>query len=296
MHSITGATNADIKPASLMMWESYDYVREKQPKDFFYHLLVNEPNLNPEQLRLLWIDDRIAATVLVAKREMNSGNGSLVLGGIGDVAVHPDFRGKGLSIAILQNAVDYMIANGYDVSTLYSGHEGLYEKVGYQRISSRGHVAGVVAGDPVAFTRTKDWSIAKTLFERSISLLPGGMIRSQDYWEQYIVGRWLRTADIVYSKDNSAYVMVVDAEEANTVSLVDGGYADSIDQLVDLLRTEFAGMQLSSPSTDVVNPLLQAIKAAVIEPDEQPWCGIMARTLSDISMPPHFLDMDVDRF
>jgi predicted N-acetyltransferase YhbS len=296
MQTISGATASDLEQASLMMWESYDYVKAKEERDFFYKLLINEPELDPEQLRIVRVDGRIAATVFVARRTMFDGWDNLRLGGIGNVAVHPDFRGKGLSILILQDAVDYMAQIGCHVSTLYSGHVGLYERVGYERLSGRGQVKGRVPGEPVHFQRTKDWSIAEALFAGSISRLPGGMVRSEMYWRRYIAGRWLPSTDIVYSNDYSAYVIIADGGEPETVELLDAGYSDNIEQLENLLRTQFSGLNLSSPSADLANPLLSAINSVVVDASVESSCGLLARTFDGRALPPSFLDMSVDRF
>lgn len=296
MQRICGATASDIGIATLMMWESYDYVRNSREKDFFYNLLLNEPGFEPEQLRLLWDGDRVAATVMVANRTMFDGKENVRLGGIGNVAVHPDFRGKGYSLALLEDAIDYMGRIGCQVSTLYTGHRGLYERVGYVQVPGRGFVKGHVSGEAVEFMRTKDWRAAKDLFESSISRLEGGMVRSAEYWEKGVAGKHLDAADIVYSEDRTAYVIATGGAEQGSIQLLDGGYADKLDQLTDLLKTAFAGRYITSPGSDFENPVLLGVKSAVEEPLEESACGLFARTLGGRAMPKHFFDMSVDGF
>lgn len=291
---ISGATASDLRAATLMMWESYDYVKNSKEQDFFYHLLMTEPGFQPEQLRLLWDDNRIAATVMVANRTMVDSGEKIKLGGVGNVAVHPDYRGKGYSVALLEDAIEYMSGIGCQVSTLYTGHKGLYEKVGYIQMPGRGFVKGYVPGDTVDLRCTKDWRSAMRLFEGSISTLDGGMVRSAEYWEKCIATKHLESADIIYSDNSSAYVIVTEVPE--TLQILDGGYAEDLDELVQLLKTAFSGRHITSPGSDFRNPVLQAVKSAVSEPVEEPACGLFARTFGDQVMPKQFLDMSVDGF
>ncbi len=296
MQIITGATANDIKPASLMMWEAFNCAATNRGKDYFYNLMTNEPYFEPEQLRLVKIDGRIAATVVVAIRAVFTDAEILLLGGIGNVAVHPDFRGRDLSLVILQNAIEYMTQRGFHASILYSGHIGLYEKVRFERMQRHGHVTGRVPGEAEPLVKTKDWALAKRLYDGSFARLSGGLVRSEAFWASYITRRWLAVADIVYSSDRSAYATVVVDSEDGSVTVVDAGYKDNPDQLTNLFATEFAGMRISTTSTDLTNPLLAAMESAIGVPSVVPSQDMMARGIGGNPVPAHIFDMGVDHF
>lgn len=296
MYIVRPAVQEDIEPACLMMWESYDYVKAKEPTDFFSKAIAADPFFKPEYLRVVSEGDQIVATVYIARREILDGGEYRLLGGIGDVAVHPDHRGKGLSLMVLQDAVDYMKANGYFVSTLYTGHVGLYEKVGFQRPDGRVRVSGRVPGERMPLDSTKDFEAAKSLYERSSGRVPGSIRRNDDYWTHLIAGRRLLNADIVYSAGRDAYVMCMEIPEEDLLYIMDAGFADSPDQLRDLVATALTGRNVASPTSDQSHPVIAGIKAALADPVESESGGLMACQLGELPMPEAFNEMDVDHF
>jgi hypothetical protein len=63
----------------------------------------------------------------------------MTLGGIADVATHPDFRGQGYSTEVLNDCVRTMDENGYHLSMLFTGIHGFYRRVGWEVFPTYSH-------------------------------------------------------------------------------------------------------------------------------------------------------------
>lgn len=100
-------------------------------RKWFHNIITLDPWRDPRNTRVALIDGRIVAHVQVHKRPIRYGRSHLVLGGIGHVATHPDFRGQGLSTALLRQAIERMETSGYHLSLLYTGINGFYERLGW---------------------------------------------------------------------------------------------------------------------------------------------------------------------
>ncbi len=81
---------------------------------------------------LLKSGNRIASHVGIFPFTALVGSSRLKVAGIGSVATHPDFRGRGLMKRLMDHAVGEMEKAGYDLSILW-GERGLYGHYGYER-------------------------------------------------------------------------------------------------------------------------------------------------------------------
>lgn len=81
---------------------------------------------------LLRSGNRPIAHLGIHEREMIAGPKRLPCGGIADVCVHPDFRGRGLMRRLLTDAHAWMRNRGWAFSILF-GDEQVYQSSGYSR-------------------------------------------------------------------------------------------------------------------------------------------------------------------
>ncbi len=99
----------------------------------------------PEKRRELWIkravperkhgafaNDRLVATTHVHAFGQFFGGRSVPMGGVGDVAVAPEHRGKGLARRLMTEALQAMRARGEVISALFPATTTLYRGVGYE--------------------------------------------------------------------------------------------------------------------------------------------------------------------
>ena len=80
--------------------------------------------------RIGLVDGRIVTHYGVWDYQMRIGSARVRVGGIGVVATHGDYRGKGLMAKTTQACIDAMTQQGYDMTILF-GIDNFYHKFGY---------------------------------------------------------------------------------------------------------------------------------------------------------------------
>ncbi|MDD2710617.1 MAG: GNAT family N-acetyltransferase [Verrucomicrobiae bacterium] len=91
---------------------------------------------SPGAWRLLFLDGRVAGTVHIRKSWLKVGRGKLLKGDVGGVAALPEYQGQGLGTLIMQDAMEWMKKERYDLSRL-GGLVRFYSRFGYKRFPRR---------------------------------------------------------------------------------------------------------------------------------------------------------------
>ena len=155
------------------------YVREDQ-------------SYQPEQTRVVIVNGRIVATLRIWEREMRVGACVVRMGGIGGVCTHPEHRGAGYASAMLEDAIDYMRASGYDLSVLFSIIPcGFYRRLGWACIPMEGvcitrrRMVGLGDTDwnVIPFNEERDLEAVTTLYNEYNAQQSGSIVRSRPYWD-----------------------------------------------------------------------------------------------------------------
>lgn len=94
------------------------YLRGLKPREYKNH-------------RCLEVDGRIVSFLEVVPRSMYIGRSLLAIAGIGGVVTDPNHRKKGYNRALLDDTIEFMTEERYDLSILY-GIPGYYHKFGYE--------------------------------------------------------------------------------------------------------------------------------------------------------------------
>ncbi len=146
-----------------------------------------------EQTRVVVVNGRIVATLRIWEREMRIGGECIArMGGIGGVCTHPEHRGAGYATAMLEDAISYMRASGYDLSVLFSIIPcGFYRRLGWAcipmggvRITRRRMVRlGETDWDVVPFNEERDLEAVATLYNEYNAQQSGSIVRSRPYWD-----------------------------------------------------------------------------------------------------------------
>lgn len=96
------------------------------------------PNSENDQIILAKSQDEIVGTIVVTFREIKVGNKIIKMGMIDDVAAIPEFRGRGISRKMLEEATNLMEEKKCDASALYADSKGyprkIYQSFGYEDI------------------------------------------------------------------------------------------------------------------------------------------------------------------
>lgn len=194
--------------------------------EFFLRFILNDPFYSPELVRVVEEDGRIVSSVRIFERELYGRERHLRLAGIGNVGTLPEYRGRGLATALLQDALLTMEKRGADISILFTGSPAFYERVGWLRYPLR----GVVFSSPRpssyepryrlrSFTpESKEELDAITqLYEKTYSSTTGPVRRTQDYWTRWVVDwRW-ETAEVWLATSSGNVIGYIAVEPAEPI-------------------------------------------------------------------------------
>ncbi len=94
-------------------------------------LWMKRPRYDAEHTRVVVDEGRVVAGVAIVEHPVRYGDAVLRLGGISTVATDPDTRKRGYARACMQDTVDFMARDGFDVSFLL-GIRDFYHRFGYR--------------------------------------------------------------------------------------------------------------------------------------------------------------------
>jgi GNAT superfamily N-acetyltransferase len=111
-------------------------------------------------------------------------------GGIGSVAAHPDARSRGLATALLQDAVDVMERDGMELSFLFTGIPGFYERLGWRIVRQPGFEADAPEAAALSVdrryrvrrARNGDVRAMLAIYRQATAGSTGAMVRTKRTW------------------------------------------------------------------------------------------------------------------
>ena len=161
-----------------------------------YHQYIHgDPSYRLEQTRIVAVDGRIAATLRIWDRSMRVSATPVRMAGIGGVCTHPDFRGRGYASQMLRDACDYMRAEGYLMSVLFSEIPmAFYRRFGWGSVPMSGfRLTNLASLDARAggggeweigeFDEYRDLEQVMALHEAFNARQSASLLRSSDYWK-----------------------------------------------------------------------------------------------------------------
>jgi predicted N-acetyltransferase YhbS len=90
----------------------------------------DDPYFQPGDLRVVSVDGKVVSMMMLLRRPLRVGtavvNGAIVA----PVATPPDYQGKGYCSAVMRDAIQYMKAQGFEITILW-GNPWLYPHYGY---------------------------------------------------------------------------------------------------------------------------------------------------------------------
>ncbi len=147
----------------------------------------NDPRHRPELSRILEVDGAVASSVRIVDRDFRIGKAVFRLGGIADVATHPDYQKQGYCALLFQEVVAFMAAEGYDLSLLF-GIPNFYHRFGYATalVPATLTVSAVHLADlPAAATRPfpeGDLPALSALLEADLEARACAIVRDEALW------------------------------------------------------------------------------------------------------------------
>jgi len=101
------------------------------PEAHFRELSERDPWFKPENILLLHSSDKIASCLQIFPKPIRIGSASVTIAGVGNVATHPEYRGRGYATRLLERAVELMKDRGYGLSILFTKIHGFYQRLGW---------------------------------------------------------------------------------------------------------------------------------------------------------------------
>ncbi|HEX7056299.1 MAG TPA: GNAT family N-acetyltransferase [Bacilli bacterium] len=161
-----------------------------EERSFFQKRLDFDPDYTLDTTWLALINGQIVSAVQIFPYRMYWGSVFLKVGGIGNVATLPEYRGLGLAKRILRMQCEYMRKNEFDLSLLLTGINSFYSRIGWQTIPRQEWTvdAAVIrksAHSTLHLIRTfdeKDLGQVSQIYDEINSRWIAPMKRSKAYW------------------------------------------------------------------------------------------------------------------
>ncbi len=278
-----------------MLWRSYPEHYKNKPDDFFKPYIELDPYHDNESFRIILDNNIIAGTTKIFHRETYINGEKMKLGGIGLVAVNPDYRGKGLANIIMEDCVNFMKDNNFDISLLFAGPIPLYKKHGWISMQTKSYfftdfkfsemkpVSKSRFLRPICFN--EDYSEIYYIHSETIKKINMGIIRNPNYWNNYV---WRFTAKKahIYGIEESGILLgyiIIDynLKEKNIVVREYGILDDDvIPDMINLLYEKLKFSSVSLNSTGENTPLAKYLNSISEKIESSNEDGMMLRNIS----------------
>lgn len=196
MHEDFRAIQPHEVEGCLDLWST---VFEHTGRDYFVPYLFGDPWYNPEFTRVCVLDGRIVSALQICRRDVRVGHNTLTMGGIANVATHPEYRGRGYASQLLLDSLMTMAKYSIDFSILFTGIHQFYERAGWCPVPMKRFTGELRQDLPTEESshysfRTADWKyeVFKLLpvyqeFNERRALT---VVRTVDYWKGYSIPRF----------------------------------------------------------------------------------------------------------
>lgn len=215
-----------VKPSEyeecLDLWEK---VFTPVPRSLFTPYFYGDPWYRRAYTRVCEEDGRIVSAVQVVERRVYVGSAELVMGGIGNVATYPDYRGRGYNTQCLRDIIRVMKRYGMDFSALFTGICDFYARLGWRSVPMK-YYAGAFLTDQTC-DGTSGYTVRMCSHERDLPALQRihesfnrhrafTTIRTPEYWRGYVMPRFGAEDDTLVVEIGGSVVGYLYAQIHNT--------------------------------------------------------------------------------
>lgn len=159
-------------------------------RDFFRRYLEQDDTFADENVWVAVRGGRLRACVQIFPRRLRVLGHAVPCGGIGSVFTTPEARGERLATALLERSVEAMRGRGMELSVLFAGRIGFYERLGW-RSWRRDQTLLTSAGDATPppgvtiepFDRARDLPTVKAIHSSYSASRSGTVVRDDEAWE-----------------------------------------------------------------------------------------------------------------
>ena len=153
-------------------------------RDVFVRYLESDPDLRDRDTLLALDRSRPVSSVQIFTKRIRLAGETVLLGGIGSVATHPDYERNGIASRLLRLAIDEMERRGMLLSLLFTGRISFYERLGWVQVPYPAwaiHRGGRQEVEQRDFT-DDDLPAVQRLYEAYSDGLEGVTVRDDGYW------------------------------------------------------------------------------------------------------------------
>ena len=104
------------------------------PEEHFALYFEFDELLSANDTWIICVGERIVAGLQIFTRRVRLADESVLLGGIGSVATHADYEGRGFATRLLRAALREMQSRGMVISLLFTSRISFYERLGWIQI------------------------------------------------------------------------------------------------------------------------------------------------------------------
>jgi predicted N-acetyltransferase YhbS len=264
-------------------------------REVFERYFEHDPALQPRDTLLALDAGRPVACVQVFSRSVRLRRQEAALGGIGSVAAHPDWRGRGLATRLVTDALGAIRARGRPIALLFTTRFGFYERLGFRQISQRMFRIRTAGGEPAPDLRVRDFAATdlprvRELYDTYCDGLSGCTLRDAAYWEaQLRFGASPRARFRVAERGDRllAYVRCDELDGrriAAEYARERGAASDLAELLVQAIPADRSLFAPIVPDPELGHAL--RLRGAIPEPAEDPmpmWCVIEREPLAALA-------------
>jgi predicted N-acetyltransferase YhbS len=153
-------------------------------RDVFVRYLDSDPDLRDRDTLLALDRARPVSSVQIFTKRIRLRGETVLLGGIGSVATHPDYERNGIATRLLRLAIEEMKRRGMALSLLFTGRISFYERLDWVQIPCP--MWAVHRGESERLAqrpfRASDLPAVKRLYDAYSRGLDAVTVRDDAYW------------------------------------------------------------------------------------------------------------------
>lgn len=244
-----------------------EHVFTYSDRAYFAAHIANDPCYRHRDILVVEQDGQLVSSVHVYRRELHMAGSLVSCGGVGDVATHPAYRGRGYSSALLRAAVEHMRAEGCAVSLVFTHRSDHYARHGWRRVPQSRFSVALPSLPEASFetpysVRPMQWEdpdeVGRVIdFTRRIAEpLCGPVRRDRRYWETW-VRHEAKGALVALSQEDEVVAYTAHRTAMGRIMVTDLGWARGHGAALRPLLRAVARIGILQDAQRMVGPLMR---------------------------------------
>jgi predicted acetyltransferase len=199
-----------------------------------------------------WCDGQLVSVVHICRLTLHNGDETYLCGGIANVATLPEYRERGISRHLLEQAVDKMKNEGFHISMLHSARHSHYEYAGFEQYSlSRQLLIDLSRNiDDTPMSSKFEWKTAD-VDEEIMNIYakqsrPLQVNRSPEYFEGWVNWNWQQDKAILHVIPDEGYIILNKANDGDIYCASEWRATNREIEKQLLIRASCKALQLNS--------------------------------------------------